>query len=222
MSPYIIVGLVLLVIVVFYQVFYNRFARSLTTLLYKDFNAPAFLKKLESPQSKIFMNKKRRFMFYVDAYIFLNDEQKMNELFEKNQNLKFSYGQQVSLNMKLFQFFIDTKNYDQATEHYNNLKQLSSMIKNKKMDATMDNANMLYEVEIKKNPKYLKTILEKINEADNDMIKGIYYYRAAKCAHLGGNQKATDKYLKKSKHLTKKTIFSNQIDKAMKDHSVLD
>ncbi|PID82658.1 MAG: hypothetical protein CSB16_00015 [Clostridiales bacterium] len=222
MKPYIIIGVILLVIVVMYQVFYNRFTRTLSTLLYKKFDFDASMKKLNSFEAKLFMGKRRRFLFYVDAYILKNNEEMMNDLFRKNQNLKFSYGQQVSLNTKLLQFFIDVGNKEQALEHYNNLKKLSEMIDNKHMDNTMQNAEMLVEVEINKNPNYLKNILSLIDKTDNDMIRGIYYFRAAKCAHYSNDKRAIDKYLKKARNLTSGSIFVKQIDKAIADNSLLD
>lgn len=218
---YILLGVFLLILILILQVNSKKYYQDLADLLYNKKDPHSFLKKLDSRAGKFFIDKKKRLFTSIDAYIMMNDKKKVKDIFTQLENMKLSYGSKIGLYQKEVQYYVQIKENDKALKANSLLQEQGSKINDKNMKKILDEANELIEIYVNKNPNYDKVMLEKYDNESNQMLKGIYAYRLAKCYFYKNDKKNVEKYLKDCRNKCKGSYWAKLADECLKDFNKL-
>ena len=219
---YILVGVLLLIIMLILQVNNRRLLQDLSKTLYQEQDADKFLQMLNSTKAKILLKKKTRLFTSIDGYALQDDGEKIEEVFTALENKRISYGNKIGLYQKEVQYFTQAKKFDKAIKANDTLQSLGGKINDKSMTAILEESQTLIEIYVNKNGNYAKIMSTKGDEAKQSMLKGLYYYRAAKCYNFKEDKNNTIKYLKECELKCPKTYLGIHAGKCLTDFSKID
>ncbi len=204
---------VLIVTYVAYVYFYRSKFISLSETLYMKGDASKYLEEIDKFPSTIFFPKKLRDMMKIDAYMMLNEDSKLESLFETLNNTSLRYADEFIVHQKEISYYSSKRNVEKAKEAYEKMKVARTKIKAKSYE-TYDNA--LREVEymialLDKDGRFAKELANKGVEAGETMIAGTYFYKAAQSYYFQDDLKNAKYFLEKALKYLKGTNYEEKI-----------
>lgn len=215
-----------IIIALLFFIFYrlkSKYIQKLSTILYSDNNPDLFLEQIDSFAAKIYFNSKVRLQRKLDAYVMKDDTNGVLDTFKELESKKLSFGQQVSLYEKEVDFYVSHKMFEQAVVANNKVQELNSQVEIPDLQKIADACNYLIKVYVDRDPSVVNDLIEFAENASVDSVKGIHYFRIAKCYYYKKDTKMVDKYLDKAYNILHKTPWGPFLEGCKKDHKkVLD
>lgn len=197
----------------------ESFLKELSVILYKNFDANAYLSKLESFKAKWLLDHKTRLFMSVEGYLLKNQIDQVIKIFKEMESKRLSFSKKLGLYKREVEVYMDAKLNDEALEANKKLQALSQTVNHSTVNIVAEELNDLVEINILHNADLAEKMVEKASSSSSDLIKEVYYYRAAKCYYFKKNQDKIDKYLKKAHSASRKTIWSQHIEACMQDNN---
>ena len=219
---YCLIGVLLLLMILVVQVNNKRLLKDLSKILYVDLDADKYIKTLDSLKAKFLLSKKSRLFASIDGYALKDDATKIEEVFNTLEKKRLSYGNKIGLYQKEVQFYTQAKMFDKAIKANETLQELGSKINDVTMTSILEEAQTLIEIYVNRNGDYAKIMVAKGDAATQAMVKGFYYYRAAKCYYFKADKVNTIKYLKECQLKCPKTYLGDHAAECLKDQTKIE
>lgn len=177
--------------------------------LKKDINA--YTKRLNSIVSKFYFNQGIRLLMMLDPYIMTRNTEQLKDLAIQIDNAKISNNDRGVYLQKVLMYAIDTKDFDYATMIF---KKIEKHYEEKKFEHNIEVYNecvSYYNIFVKHDDSYAEEMETKANQSDNEIVKGMYYYRAAKCYYYRKDIDEAKKNIEKASELLKQTEWNTTI-----------
>lgn len=201
--------------------FSQRQAAYLSILLYQNGDADAYLKELESPSSKFFFNKKLRTLMAVDAAIMKEDDEKIQQLFQKAETYHLRPADQLLLLQKELNYYAEKNETQKAAHAYACMKELYqnklSAQKKKNYEALMRESSYINAIFVAHDGRYAEELMKQAEQLKDEIPSGIDYYRAAQSYYLQHELKKCRSALNKAEQKLRNTGFHQEIKKILKD-----
>lgn len=218
---YLIIAVVIVLVFVIFSLLKKNYIKDMSKTLYADANPDLYLKRLDNIEGKIFLNKKVRLFRKIDAFAMKNDKENVINIFKELESLKLSFGQKVSLYEKEVDYYANKKMFEEAKQANNIIQDLAKQVEIEDLNKIAINCNALIEIYVNHNGSLANEMVKNGDEATIDVIKGTYYFRAAKCYFYRKDNRLTEKYLLKAQKYLEKTPTGPIINQCLKDHNQL-
>ncbi len=200
-----IVGVILFVAWMFYS---QREIAYLSILLYRQGNADAYLKELDTFQGKLFFNKRLRSLMSIDAWMMKEDAQKLDEAFAYARDHRLPMGDRLLVLQKELVYCAQNGKIERGEDVFAQIEKLYESMGKKQQTKY---ANVLAEckytssIDFHKNGKYADELEKKAKEVKEDIPSGVYYYKAAQSWYLKKETKNCREDLEKAAQKLKET-----------------
>lgn len=219
---YIIIAVLFTLIFIFFSNYKKNFIKMMSEILYRKNDPDAFIDKINSFEGKILINKKIRLFRLIDAYAIKQDKDKVISTFKELESLKLSFGQEVSLYEKEVSFYVENGFYKEAVIANEKVQELNKQVQIEDLNKIAVNSDALIKIYVNKDGSLANEMVKCAESSNIDVIKGTYYFRAAKCFYFKKDNKMVEKYLDKAFNYLHKTSMSQMVSNCIKDHSNLD
>ena len=201
----------------------GRLMKSLSKLLYNDHQPEEFLTKINGFWGKIFFSKQTRLFQSLDAYFMCEDFEQVENTFKSLESGKLSYGAKINLYEKEVQYYVQNKKYTEAQKANDTLQSLGKQISSPEMDRILLESSTLIKIYVDHDGSVAKDMVALAEQASQKGMKGLYYYRAAKCYNYQSDRANTIKFLEKAQqNLSSSKEWDTHIEKCLKDFSALE
>lgn len=200
-----IIGVILYVAWMFYS---QREVAYLSILLYRNGDADAYLKELDTFQGKLYFNKRLRMLMSIDAWIIKDDKEKLEEAFSDAAQHHLPTGDRLIVLQKELVFCIENHNNKRAEEVTEQIEKLYADMgdkQKKKYETTVQESRYTAAIYLHHSGKYADEIEKKAKEVKEDIPAGVYYYKAAQSWYLKKETKKCAEDLEKAAQKLKGT-----------------
>lgn len=173
----------------------------LSILLYRQGNADAYLKELETRQAKFFFSRKMRTLMKIDAYLVKDDKDDLDQIFKEAAKEKLRDADRFLVLQKEMLYRIDCQDYKRVKEIYTQMESLYDELGKKAKERykeSLQEAQYLETIYVDKGGKYAGELMEKARTLQDDIPAGVCYFRAAQSYYLRGDKKQAKLALEKA------------------------
>ncbi len=197
-----------------YLFLFRRYVMKTTALLYQQGDAKAYLEAIDSFPGKLFLAKRMRQLMKIDAYFMLKDEKQLEELMVKLDNIRLPEMDRILICQKETSFYVEQHKLEKAEKAYEKLKLATTNLKEKNKErgrAILKECEYMIEIGLKQNGSYANQMLKIAKESKNEVVQGVYYYRAAKCYYYDEKEAKCREMLKISLDKLKGSPYEQKI-----------
>lgn len=218
------IGIVLYIAWTFYS---TREVAYMSILLYKNGDADAYLKELDSTSAKVFFSKKLRVLMSIDAWLMKDDKEKIQAAFDRADAYKLRPADRFLVQQKELTWYIGQNNPDKAKEVFAAMKKNYDKDLTKKQrkshEAMMQDATYTNAIQLEHDGKYASELMTRAKSLKDDIPAGVTYYKAAQSYYLKGDKKQCQLALEKAEPKLRQTSYHESVETMLssKDYSTI-
>ncbi len=193
-----IIGVALYVAWMFYS---QREVAYLSILLYRNGDADAYLKELDTFQGKLYFNKRLRMLMSIDAWIAKGDKEQLESAFKDAREHRLPMGDRLIVLQKELVFCIQNDKIERAEDIEKDIEKLYESMGNtqkKKYANTLQESRYTAAIYIHHSGKFADEIEKKAKEVKEEIPSGVYFYKAAQSWYLKKENKKCREDLEKA------------------------
>lgn len=219
---YLVISIIFILIFILFSNFKKNYIKKMSTILYQENNADEFIHKINSFEGKVLISNKIRLFRLIDAYALKQDKEKVIETFKTLEKMKLSFGQEVTLYEKEVVFYVENNMYDVAKIANDKIQELNKKVEIPDLNKIAVNCESLIKIYVNKDGSLANEMVKAGDESKIGIVKGTYYFRAAKCFYYKKDNKMVEKYLEKAFNYLHQTSLNHMVSECIKDHTKLD
>lgn len=195
--------------------------KKLDELLYVQGNYFLYQELLNSKRLRLIFRKEMIDIFRLNGYLHEGNTEKIKEMINKLDKLTLEPYENLEYHQKRFSYFIEQNN---ETEAKKSLMILRSLFKKNQQNDNyiLDEADLIYKIYILHDTSLIPKLIEKANNTNNPVMKGITQYRIAKLYYYDKNYEQVDYYLNEAEENVKGSFWYPIIIEAKKNKHILD
>jgi tetratricopeptide (TPR) repeat protein len=199
----------------------KRTVSELNRLLHQEGNFILYQELLDNPRLRLSFRKQTLMILKLRGYLLSGDECKIKELIAYLDRSRLTVYEKTDYYQKRFSYFAQKQDAKETEISLNYLKSLEKKDRRKTIRGVISEAELIYEIYIRHNPKIIPRLLEAETNYQNNIQKGITEYRLAKLYYFDNQPEKARAYLEKAKINTEGTYWHPVILEALKNNQVL-
>ncbi|NCB32465.1 MAG: hypothetical protein EOM64_01050 [Erysipelotrichia bacterium] len=206
-----IVGIAIYVAIMFFS---QRQIAYMSVLLYRQGDADAYLKELDSWQTRLFFNKRLRKMMEIDPYMLKNDTDRLRSIFAEIATYRLADGDRMTVLEKQMSFEMSGGNLEKASEIFTDLENLFNSMSDKQKaghEDAMKECRYIKAIRLDKSGKYADELFQKAKNVKDPIPSGVYYLKAAQSYVLKKDIKNAEEMLNRAEVKLRGTPYNPEI-----------
>lgn len=193
---FIIVIIISLVLVFNLDKLRRKTTLELRKILYLERNISLYMTLLNNKRLRLIYTSATIEILRLDAWIFQNDNNKIEESFENLKHFKLTKNQKLDLATKKISYTCSINDKDNACEALEEIKKLAS--NKKKLHFLVEESSLIVDIYIHHDISRKNDLLNMEKEDQDENRKGLTNFRLAKLEYYQNKTSEVDYYLKRA------------------------
>ncbi len=223
---YLIYPVILFGIFIGVRLFLNTIKKKTTLelqdLLYRKRQLFLYLELLNNKRLRIAFSKAELKLLKLEGLLALGSDEEVENIINELDNTKLKKRYKLDFLNKRFTYFVEKNNKKEAKKTYEDLHHLLEKNKHAEAKKILKEAKRILDIYINRDTSLINTLLVEAKETENQVVKGITYYRVAKLYYFLKDNKKAKEYLQEAKPLVVGTYYEGIISEALKDIKILE
>ena len=191
-----------------------------------DSDVKLYLERLEHNKRLKYVFRKPILLLYrLDGYMKTGSDDKTRSTLAELDGMKLEPRDKVEFLQKRMSFFVSIGEADEARASFDRLNEYLHSVKADKVErysALLDEGQEIISVYLDRDVSYMARLLEKAENTEHPVLRGVMYYRVAKLAHFKGDAQERQKYLKLAFETLSDTDYGEIIEQALTAPEILE
>lgn len=222
-TDYLIYGIVIFIILIslllLHNIFKKRIINELNYLLSIN-SFDLYFELLKNKRISLFFSKNSLLLFELEGFLHSGENEKVENSIKKLDSKKLKSVDLFLFHQKRFSYYILINNEKESLKSLNVLRNIFKS-QTEETRKIIEDANIVYQVYIKKNTKLIPKLIYKESIEINPFNKGLIQYKIAKLYYYQNNIDKVKHYLKKADKNLLGTYWDLIIKEALSDPSIL-
>lgn len=194
----------------------------LQDLLYRRGQLFLYLELLKNKRLRIAFSKVELKLLKLEGLLALGTDEEVETLIIELDNTKLKKRYKLDFLNKRFTYFVEKNNKKEAKKTYEDLEFLLAKNKHSEAKKILKEAKRVLDIYINRDTSLINTLIVEAKETENQVVKGVNYYRIAKLYYFSKDNKKAREYLQEAKPLVSGTYYEGIISEALKDIKILE
>ncbi len=194
----------------------------LQDLLYRRGQLFLYLELLKNKRLRIAFSKVELKLLKLEGLLALGTDEEVETLIIELDNTKLKKRYKLDFLNKRFTYFVEKNNKKEAKKTYEDLEFLLAKNKHSEAKKILKEAKRVLDIYINRDTSLINTLIVEAKETENQVVKGVNYYRIAKLYYFSKDNKKAKEYLQEAKPLVSGTYYEGIISEALKDIKILE
>lgn len=198
----------------------QKATNELEKVLYIENKPELYLKLLKNPRLKILYSKSTLAQFQLNAYLLSGDDHQIENTIQMLDTMIMTKGQNLEYNQKKLSYYCSLGKRDKAEDTLNKIESMLSKVKGEKAQSLLKESKLIFDIYIRHDTKLIEE-LEQTQVNQQGAARGLTLFRLAKLSYFDRENNKARAYLAQAKELLRSTAWSDIVESALKDLSIL-
>lgn len=194
----------------------------LQDLLYRKGQLFLYLELLKNKRLRIAFSKVELKLLKLEGLLALGTDEEVENIISELDNTKLKKKYKLDFLNKRFAYYVEKNNKKEAKKTYDDLEFLLAKNKHSEARKILKEAKRVLDIYINRDTSLINTLIIEAKETENQVVRGVNYYRIAKLYYFSKDNKKAKEYLEEARPLVVGTYYEGIINEALKNIKILE